>query len=237
MNDLGVKVLTFDVFGTVVDWRGSIIAAAEAFGRERGFSLDWTAFVDDWKGFYRPGMDRVNSGEQPWTTVYGIYRAGLEELLPRYGIEGLSDGAKDDFNRMWERLMPWPDSVPGLTRLKQKYVLSTLSNGDVSGLVHMARHAGLPWDCVLGAEIAKCYKPDPKVYRMAIEFLGGKPEEILMVAAHNYDLAHAASHGMRTAFIPRPGEYGAGQTTDLKAEGEWDLVVADMEALAAALGA
>ncbi|MCZ6842521.1 MAG: haloacid dehalogenase type II [SAR324 cluster bacterium] len=232
-----IKVLTFDVFGTVVDWRGSVIAAASAFGNDKSISVNWEAFTDAWKTCYRPGMDRVNEGKTPWTNVYAIYRAKLEELFPEYGINGVSEGEMDHFNRVWERLDPWPDSVRGLTRLKEKFVLSTLSNSDFGSMVRMAKHAGLPWDCIITAEIAKCYKPDPRVYLTAIALLGCKPEQMMMVAAHNYDLAHAASHGMHTAFIPRPTEYGPGQTTDLAAEGDWDIVADDMEQLADALGA
>lgn len=236
MNLSGVKALTFDVFGTVVDWRGSIIADATAFGDSKGISVDWERFVDAWKTCYRPGMDRVNTGEVPWTTVYAIYRTKLEELLVEFGIADLTEAEKHHFNRAWERLDPWPDSVPALTRLKRKFILSTLSNGDFACLVNMAKHAGLPWDCIIVAENARRYKPDPSVYRLAIQLLGCRPEEVMMVAAHNYDLAHAASHGMRTAFLPRPTEYGARQTTDLRAEGDWDVIVDNLEELAQALG-
>ena len=235
MDVSDVKVLTFDVFGTVVDWRGSVIADAKAFGEARGLAVDWEAFTDDWKTCYRPGMDRVNEGG-PWTTVYAIYRAKLEALFAEYGIEGLNESDIDHFNRVWERLNPWPDSVPGLTRLKGKFVLSTLSNSDFGCMVNMAKHAGLPWDAVITAEIFQCYKPDPEVYLTAVELLGCAPEQVMMVAAHNYDLAHAASHGMRTAFIPRPAEYGPSQTSDLKAEGDWDVVAGDMVELAETLG-
>ncbi len=224
------------MFGTVVDWRRGVLAEARAFGRTRGLSVDWEAFVDDWKSCYRPGMDRVNSGQIPWTSVDDLYREKLDQLLAAHGITGLSEAEIDRFNRVWHRLDGWPDAVPGLTRLKRRYVLSTLSNGSFACLVNMARHAGLPWDCVLTAENARRYKPAPEVYRMAIKLLGLEPGQVMMVAAHNYDLGHAASHGMRTAFVPRPGEYGPGQTTDLEPQGPWDLVADDFERLAEALG-
>ncbi|MFQ6018209.1 MAG: haloacid dehalogenase type II [Kiloniellaceae bacterium] len=233
----GVKALTFDVFGTVVDWRGGIIAEAKALGEAKGLSLDWEAFVDDWKSCYRAGMDRVNSGEIPWMTVDEIYRAKLDELLVAYGITGLCEAETARFNRVWHRLDAWPDAVEGLVRLKRKFVLSTLSNGSFACLVDMAKHAGLPWDCVLSAENVRRYKPAPEVYLMAIELLGQKPEQVMMVAAHNDDLTHAAAHGMRAAFIPRPTEYGPDQTSDLKPEGDWDIIADSMAGLADALGA
>jgi len=236
MDVSGVKALTFDVFGTVVDWRTSIISEGRALGEAKGLSVDWEAFVDAWKGAYRPGMDRVSKGEIPWTNVDDIYRAKLEDLLVEFGLGGLTEEEKDHFNRAWHRLDPWPDAVPGLTRLRTKYVLCTLSNANFMGMVDMAKHVGLPWDCVLTAENFHHYKPDPEVYLMAIELLGLAPGQVMMVAAHNYDLAHAASHGMRTAFFPRPAEYGANQTTDLKAEGDWDIITGNLEGLAGALG-
>ena len=231
-----VKALAFDVFGTVVDWRGSIIEEFRAFGRQRDLSVDWEAFVDEWKGGYRPGMDAVRAGNVPWMNVEAIYRSKLEELLPRYGIRDLSERDKVHLTRAWHRLNPWPDVVSGLTRLKSKYVIATLSNGDVACLVHMAKRAGLPWDCILCAEIFRHYKPDPEVYRGALELLALEPEEVMMVAAHNYDLKAARSHGMRTAFVPRLLEYGPGQKTDLEPEEDWDIIAKDFADLARLLG-
>jgi 2-haloacid dehalogenase len=235
MGVSGVKALAFDVFGTVVDWRGSLIEQFQAFGRGKGLSVDWVAFVDDWKRCYRPGMDKVREGKLPWTNVNDLYRMTLDALLDQYGVLRLSESEKVRLNRTWHQCRPWPDVVAGLTRLKRKYVLSTLSNGDVACLVNMARHGGLPWDCVLCAEIFRHYKPDPEVYRGAIELLALGPHEIMMVAAHNYDLRSARSHGMRTAFVRRPLEYGPGQTSDLKPEEDWDLVAGDFVELAAAM--
>jgi len=231
-----VKAICFDVFGTVVDWRTSVIEQCRSFGREKKLDLDWEAFVDRWRSCYRPGMDAVRRGSLPWTNVAGIHRAALEGLLDEYPIRGLSENEKLWLNRAWNRCAPWPDATPGLARLKAKYVLSTLSNADVAGLVEMAKGSGLPWDCILCAEFFRHYKPDAEVYLGAIELLGLPPEEILLVAAHNYDLRAARSHGMATAFVPRPREYGAGQTSDLRAEDDWDIVVGDFEELAAAMG-
>jgi len=237
MNPPDVRTLVFDVFGTVVDWRSSVIAQGRALGADKALEVDWDAFVDDWKAAYRPGMDKVNSGEWPWMKVAQIYRRALDLLLEKYGVTGLSEAETSNFTDAWCRLDPWPDSVAGLTRLKRKYVLCTLSNGDFACLVGMAKHAGLPWDCVLTAENFRRYKPEAAVYQGAIDLLGGRPQDIMLVAAHNYDLAAAASYGMRTAFIPRPAEYGGGQTTDLGPEGDWDVVARDMEDLADRLGA
>jgi 2-haloacid dehalogenase len=181
-------------------------------------------------------MDKVNRGEWPWTTIDVIYRRRLDEALRAHAIGGLGEVDLEHLNRVWWRLRPWPDTVAGLTRLRRRYVISPLSNASFAGMVHLARFAGLPWDCVLTAENARRYKPAPEVYLTAIELLGLAPSEVMMVAAHNYDLAAARSHGMRTAFIPRPAEYGPGQTSDLTPESDWDVVARDMEDLADFLG-
>jgi 2-haloacid dehalogenase len=233
----GVQALTFDTFGTVVDWRSSIIADFRAFGGRRKLKADWVALLDEWKTAYRPGMDAVNSGRQPWTTVDQIYRRKLDQLLPKYGLGDLGGDDRVHLNRAWHRLNPWPDAVRGLKRIKKKYVISTLSNGDVSCLTRMAKHGGLPWDVILCAELFGRYKPDPAVYLGAIRLLGLKPHEVMMVAAHNYDLERARSHGMRTAFVSRPTEYGLNQTKDLKAASNWDIVAKDFGELANKLGA
>src|SRR6185503_4927861 len=234
----GIKALTFDTFGTVVDWRTSINRDFRAFAKRRKLQgIDWDALVDDWKTAYRPGMDAVNSGRQPWTTVDVIYRRKLDELLPRYGLAGLGEADRDYLNKVWHRLKPWPDSVAGLRRLKKKYVIAPLSNGDVACLTNMAKFGGLPWDLILCAEIFQRYKPDPAVYLGAIRLLGLKPGEVMMVAAHNYDLQNARSHGMRTGFVLRPTEYGPAQAKDLKAESDWDIIAKDFGQLATKLGA
>lgn len=224
-----------------MDWRGSILAELEAWGatsgRGAGQTRDWERFLTDWKSCYRSGMEKVDSGEWPWTTIDAIYRRRLDELLDAYGLADRPRDEIENLNRVWWRLHPWPDSVPGLTRLRAHYILAPLSNASFAGMVHLARFAHLPWDCIITAENARCYKPRAEVYRMAIEMLGRDPGEIMMVAAHNYDLRAARTHGMRTAFVPRPTEYGPGQTTDLEPEDEWDVVASDMEDLARVLGA
>jgi 2-haloacid dehalogenase len=229
--------LAFDTYGTVVDWRASVLGALRELGARRGLAVDWEAFLAEWKAGYRPGMDRVNRGERPWVTVEGIYRERLEEILPRYGLAGLPDAEREALLRAWWRLHPWPDARPGLQRLRRRFILTPLSNASVRGMVELARFADLPWDCVITAEHARCYKPRPEVYRTAVALLGCRPDEVLMVAAHNYDLRAARAVGLRTAFVPRPAEYGPGQATDLRPEEPWDLVAADFVDLAEQLGA
>ena len=226
-----VTALLFDTYGTVVDWRGSILAELRAVGRSKGLTVDWERFLTDWKSCYRPGMERVNAGEWPWTTVDTIYRRRLDELVVAYGL-GLAEAEVAHLNRAWWRLSPWPDAVAGLTRLRTRHVISPLSNASFAGMVHLARYAGLPWDCILTAENFRCYKPRPEVYRGAVALLGLPASEVMLVAAHNYDLQAARVEGLRTAFVPRPTEYGPGQTTDLTPEGPWDVVAKDLEDLA-----
>jgi len=231
-----VKALTFDVFGTVVDWRGSIIREGEAFGRAKGLDVDWAKFADSWRAMYQPSLDRVRRGETAWTKLDDLHRASLDRLLVDFGIRGLTEDEIDHLNRVWHRLDPWPDTVPGLTRLKTKYVLVTLSNGNVALLVNMAKRAGIPWDAVLGAEVARHYKPQPEAYLTTAEMLGLQPEECMMVAAHNSDLIAASGLGFGTAFVARPAEYGPGQTANLAAEREYDAVAKDFVDLAGKLG-
>jgi 2-haloacid dehalogenase len=234
---MDIKALLFDTYGTVVDWRTSVLDELRALGQRRGVTADWERFLHDWKSVYRPGMDRVNRGEWPWTTVEAIYRRGLDELLlPTYGLAGLPPVEVDELVRAWWRLRPWPDAVAGLTRLKTSYIISPLSNASFVGMIRLAKYAALPWDCVITAENARCYKPRPEVYRTAIALLGLRPDQILMVAAHNYDLAAARAEGMLTAFVPRPEEYGPTQMTDLSPEKDWELVARDFVDLARSLG-
>jgi 2-haloacid dehalogenase len=235
--DVGsIKALTFNVFGTVVDWRGSIIRDGEAFGRARGLAVDWARFADAWRGLYQPQMDRVRNGEMPWTRLDDLHRMSLDRLLAEFGIQGLSEVDIEHLNRVWHRLDPWPDAVPGLMRLKRRFILATLSNGNVALLVNMAKRAGLPWDAILGAEVARHYKPQPEAYITTADMLGLKPEQCLMVAAHNGDLGSASKVGLRTAFVPRPGEYGPNQTKDFTPERVWDVVAKDFVDLADQLG-
>jgi 2-haloacid dehalogenase len=228
----GVRALTFDTYGTLVDWRSSILDELTVLGP----GVDRERFLTEWKACYRAGMDKVDTGEWPWTTIDTIYRRRLVELLDAYGLERTPEEI-DTLTRAWRRLRPWPDTIAGLTRLRRRYVITPLSNASFAGMVDLAKFAGLPWDCVITAENARCYKPRPEAYRTAIELLGLDPGEVMMVAAHNYDLRAARAEGMRTAFIPRPTEYGLGQTTDLAPEDEWDVIAKDAEDLARALGA
>lgn len=204
-----VKALAFDVFGTVVDWRGSIIREATAWGREKRLDVDWPHFADRWRAGYQPAMEKVRRGELPWMNLDALHRMLLENLIEEFRIRGLSEAEKDHWNRVWHRLDPWPDAVEGLTLLKHDFVIATLSNGNVSLLVDIARHAGLPWDAVLSSELFRHYKPDRENYLGAAELLGCRPGEVIMVAAHPGDLRAAHDCGLKTAFVPRPLEHGA----------------------------
>ena len=231
-----VQALTFEVFGTVVDWRGSIIAEGPALERECGLpSIDWPRFADAWRAGYTPAMDRVRRGELPWLKIDQLHRMILDGLLRDFGLAGLSEAALDHLNRVWHRLRPWPDSVPGLTRLQRRFVITTLSNGNMSLLVNMARNAGLPWDCVISAELFRHYKPDPQTYRGCAELLDVAPGELLMVASHKSDLRAAKRVGLRIAFVRRPMEFGSSATADLKAEADFDFNADSIEELAALL--
>ena len=231
-----VQALLFDVFGTVVDWRTSIVDDLTRFGAERGIKADWVAFTDDWRGLYQPAMDEVRSGRRAWTILDVLHRESLETLLAKYKISGLSEADKDHINRVWHRLKPWPDAVAGLTRLKSRYIIGTLSNGNVGLLTRMAKNAGLPWDVVLGAETARAYKPLPQAYLASADLLNLKPGQVMLVAAHNGDLAAAAAAGLRTAFVARPTEYGPHQKVDFKADGAWDVVADSFTGVADKMG-
>lgn len=228
---LSVRALAFDVFGTVVDWRSSVIAELESFGRTHGVEADWAAFADDWRGGYVPSMDRVRRGELPWTRLDDLHRGLLLELLEREGIT-VGDADVDHLNRAWHRLNPWPDSVAGLTRLKARYVITTLSNGNVSLLTNMAKHAGLPWDCVISAELFGHYKPDPETYLGCAGLLDVAPDELMLVAAHPSDLRAARDAGLRTGYVARLLEHGPGRTPPPYEDGEFDLVASDFLDLA-----
>ena len=233
-----VRALVFDVFGTVVDWRSAIVRDGRALAAEQGVAIDWEAFADAWRAGYQPAMQRVRSGEVPWTTIDRLHREILDSLLPRFGLSSLDERERDALNRVWHRLDPWPDAVAGLARLKRRYTIATLSNGNVSLLVAMAKRAGLPWDCVLSAELFGHYKPDREVYLGAARVLDVAPGELLMVAAHPSDLAAAARAGLRTAYVPRPLEYGAGAgLRDAPGGQTFDVIAADLGELAERLGA
>lgn len=227
-----IKALTFDVFGTVVDWRSGIIREAEQIGRRLGIKRDWAAFSDAWRALYQPSMSRVSNGLRTWTKLDELHRESLLQLLKEFEIKGLDEEGIQRFNQAWHRLDPWPDSIEGLTILRGSYVLATLSNGNVALLVNMAKRAGLPWDAVLGAEVTGHYKPQPEAYKKTAELLGLQPEQCLMVAAHGSDLRAAAEQGMRTAFISRPLEYGPQQYTEQKIEHDFDIISTSMVDLA-----
>lgn len=230
--------LAFDTFGTVVDWRSSIIGELEEFGRVHGVQRDWAAFADDWRAGYPPAMDRVRRGELPWTKIDDLHRMILVELLDAAGVTGIDTAAVDHLNRAWHRLDPWPDAVDGLTRLKGRYLITTLSNGNVSLLTNMAKRAGLPWDCVISAELFRHYKPDPEAYLGCAELLDVAPGELMLVAAHASDLRGAKRAGLMTAYVERPLEYGVGRRRPSKiADGEFDVMATDFGDLADKLGA
>ena len=231
-----IKVLAFDVFGTVVDWRSSVIAEGEQLGKSKGLSVDWAGFADAWRAIYRPYMDRVGAGELPWTKLDDLHLMMLEETLKKFSITSLTEKDKQHFNRVWHRLKPWPDSAPGLQRLKSRFVVTTLSNGNISLLTNMAKYAGLPWDCILSAENVHRYKPDPEVYLLAPRLFDLKPEQVMMVAAHEHDLQSAQKHGLRTAFVHRPMERGPGTTVPTPPSGRFDILAKDFLDLADQLG-
>lgn len=231
-----VEALLFDVFGTVVDWRASIIAELQAFGAQKGIKADWVQVTDDWRGLYQPAMEEVRSGRRAWTILDVLHRESLETLLKKHGIAGLSEADKQHINKVWHRLKPWPDVVAGLKRLKTRFIIGTLSNGNVGLLTRLGKNAGLGWDVVLGAETARAYKPLPQAYLASAALLNLEPKQVMLVAAHNGDLAAAAECGLGTAFVGRPTEYGPHQKHDFKADRAWDVVASSFEDLAARLG-
>lgn len=232
---LSLQAILFDTFGTLVDWRSSLIVELNAFGRRRGIMADWPRLVDEWRAAYYPSMDRVRKGEQPWTTLDALHRQSLERLAVSLGLDGLGP---DDFNELtsaWHRLRPWPDVLGGMQRLAARYFLGPLSNANVSLLMRLRKFNGLPWDVILGTDLWQHYKPDPETYRGACRLLGLDPAEVMLVAAHNDDLRAARAQGLCTGFIPRPAEYGPRQTKDLAAEEAWTVVAADLKDLASLL--
>jgi 2-haloacid dehalogenase len=236
MPTLNPKVIVFDTFGTVVDWRGSLIADLTAYGGKRGVTADWTALIDAWRASYHPSMDRVRKGELPWTKLDGLHRAALDRLVAQFGIKGLTEDDLVHINLGWHRLHGWPDSVPGLTRLKSKFIIGPLSNGNVSLLLNMAKFAGIPWDMIFGSDLFGHFKPDPETYLGVAKMMDLAPNQVMMAAAHNNDLANARRCGLLTAFFPRPGEYGPNQKRDYAAEQDWDVVATNIQDLATKLG-
>jgi 2-haloacid dehalogenase len=232
-----IRALAFDVFGTVVDWRGSIIREGELLSAAKGLQVDWPAFADAWRAGYAPAMDRTRAAGAAWLSIDVLHRQILDGLLQRFGLVSLTEPECAALNRIWHRLSPWADAVGGLNRLRTRYVTSTLSNGNVSLLVNMAKNAGLPWDCVLSAELAQKYKPDPEAYLMAARLLDVAPAELMLVAAHPSDLRAAAACGLRTAYVHRPLEFGASAGFKPAPATDFDVVAADVIDLANRLGA
>ena len=231
-----IRALTFDVFGTVVDWRGSVLRQLHRVAEEKSIETDWESFVDSWRyEGYMGGMRRVFEGELPFQTADSLHRLQLGKLLAERGID-LSEAETDHLNRAWHRLDPWPDAIGGLQRLRSRFVVSTLSNGNISLLANMAKYAGLPWDCLLAADVTGAFKPQPECYQRAAEILDCEPAEVMMVAAHKGDLQAAAAVGFRTAFIPRPDEAGPSRDVDLSPAPSFDYVAPDFHSLAAQLG-
>jgi 2-haloacid dehalogenase len=234
-----VRALVFDVFGTVVDWRGGVAREAAAFlARHRATNADPLSFADAWRRHYAPSMEEVRSGRRPFTRLDVLHRENLDAILPEYGIDParVPSSELDALNLAWHQLDPWPDVIAGLQRLKPRFILAPLSNGNIILMLDIAKRAGLPWDAILGAEIVQAYKPAPQAYLRTAEVLAMRPDELCLVAAHNDDLAAARSCGLRTVFVPRLREHGPAQTTDLYAEQDWDLVATDFVDLATKLG-
>ncbi len=232
-----VKALVFDTFGTVVDWRTSVTQEVERLAQRKGFKLNGEQFADAWRAGYAPAMNRVRTGELPWTKLDVLHRMILDKLLVDFHITGLSESEIDDLNRAWHRLRPWPDAVSGLTRLKKKFIIAPLSNGNIGLMTDLAKHGGLPWDCILGAELVRHYKPDREVYQSAADFLGLSLGDVMMVAAHLGDLRAAKGVGLRTGFVPRPQEFGSGGKPDLQPDSAVDVTAKDFNDLAGQLGA
>lgn len=228
--------IVFDTFGTVVDWRTSLINDLSDYGRRRGVDADWPGLVDAWRAAYHPSMDRVRKGELPWTRLDDLHRSSLDRLLAQFAIKGLTEDDLAYLNKGWHRLHPWPDSVAGLTRLKSRFIIGPLSNGNVSLLLNMAKFAGIPWDMIFGSDLFQHFKPDPETYLGVARMLDLQPNQVMMAAAHNNDLAAARRCGLQTAFFPRPAEYGPHQVRDTQAEADWDIVASDIEDLATQLG-
>lgn len=228
--------IVFDTFGTIVDWRTSLIDDLTAYGKGKGIAADWAALVDAWRGAYKPSMARVRKGELPWTRLDDLHRATLDRLVQEHNIRNLTEADLDHINRGWHRLRPWPDAVPGLTRLKAKFIIGPLSNGNVSLLLNMAKYSAIPWDMIFGSDLFGHYKPDPETYLGVAKMLGLAPNQVMLGAAHNDDLGAARKCGLQTAFFPRPTEYGPLQERDYAADQQWDIVATDIQDMATQLG-
>ncbi|RQS71566.1 haloacid dehalogenase type II [Burkholderia sp. Bp8963] len=231
-----VQALIFDVQGTATDFRTTVSAAAREIAGDRAPDTDWGRFVDDWRGRYRPALDAILSGAQPWSSVDRIYRQALDQVIDAYGLSFLAGDERERLNFAWQTIEPWSDAVEGLSRLKRKFKLATLSNADVSAVVNISKRCGLPWDAIFAAEMAGTFKPDPRTYRMALRYLGVDAGSAMMVACHKYDLHAARALGMKTAFVARPLEFGPGGNVDLAFDDRFDVNAHDFIDLAAQLG-
>jgi len=232
-----VRYLGFDTFGTVVDWRGSVIAEVEQLARQKGWSLDAEAFAVAWRANYGPSRNRVRTGELPWTDLDALHRMTLDDLLVRFDLRGLTEPEKVHLNEVWHRLHGWPDAPTGLTRLRTRYILSPMSNGNVALLTEMAKFAGLPWDCIMGSDVVRHYKPDREMYLAPCEFFDIPPSQVMLVAAHPGDLDSAKSFGLRTAYVHRPLENGPNaDPPEWPAPGRFDFLANDFHDLAAQMG-
>ena len=233
-----LKALLFDVFGTVVDWRAGVTREVETAFSDHGIDADAASFADSWRGKYQPAMEKIRSGRRGYVALDILHLENLDATLADFGLDDrIAPGARAELNRAWEKLPPWPDSVPGLTRLKSRYAIAPCSNGSIALMTWLARYGGLPWDVILGAEIARAYKPQPETYLASASALGLAPAEVMMVAAHNGDLVAARVAGLKTGFLPRPLEHGPEQTTDLEPSSDWDVIAADLIDLAGKLDA
>jgi 2-haloacid dehalogenase len=232
-----VKVLAFDIFGTTVDWWSGVSGQVNRIAADRGVELDGGTFADDWRRRYLPSMDQVRRGELPWQNLDALHRRSLDEMLHERSVgPAFDEAARVELVRAWHRLPAWPDSVAGLTRLADRYVLAAVSNGGFALLTNLIKAAKLPFDCVISAELARHYKPDPEVYLTVAELLDVAPGEVLMVAAHVWDLAGARDAGLRTAFVERPGEKGPHGRADRTGDFDADLTASDFLELATKLG-
>ncbi|MEP7209512.1 MAG: haloacid dehalogenase type II [Alphaproteobacteria bacterium] len=232
-----IRALAFDIFGTTVDWCSGVARDAEALLAPKGHRLDWTAFANRWRSEYQPAMESVRSGKRGYVTMDTLHREMLEPALAEFGVTNLSDAEKAEFAFSWRRLDPWPDTVAGMLRLKKRFTLVACSNANIALAVAMAKHGGLPWDVILGSEFAKTYKPMPAIYDGVSEALLIRPQQVMMVACHVWDLDAAKKQGLRTAFVSRPDEYGPGKGGKAPKDGDYDVVATDFVDLAARLGA
>jgi 2-haloacid dehalogenase len=233
-----VEALIFDVFGTCVDWRTGVSREAARVAAEKQLDIDADAFADYWRGRYQPAMQRIRSGNRGYVALDDLHLENLSETLSAFELDAEFDAAeRQAFNAAWEKLPPWPDVVEGLEQLKRRYILAPCSNGSIALMARLAKYGGLAWDAIVGAEVAQNYKPDPAVYLASVAALRLAPEQVMMVAAHNGDLAAARDNDLKTAFVPRPSEHGPGQTSDLEADSDWDVIADDFIDLAEKLAA